>query len=269
MIRTAVAAFVLGVAWWSAGAPAAEQPSRQAWAALSSLHFGYREFADHGALLDREDGVLPGIVLGAATATVERRRLAAEVVLYDGAVGYDGHTNSGLPVATRTDSRITDAQVRAEWWGGEWTGTAYALYAGLGYRVWDRDIGAARTATGRPVSGLRERIEWGWLFGGARLNRAAGAARYGLDVRLLRLVRPRLSVYDDTTLEPGERFGGRLSAHWEYALGERTALRLEPFAERWSLGRSADEPLAGGGRVFEPRSETRNSGVELGLVFSF
>jgi hypothetical protein len=245
--------------------------------AFAMQAFQYKEFDDDGSLLDREDGTLPGVVFGLGMAR-ERWNFVGELAVYSGDVDYDGQTNTRIPITTQTDANITDGHVRAEWWGWEAGSVRYAVYGGLGYHGWERDIQATRTASGAPVSGLWEYYEWGYVLLGGKLAAEQGLNRWGLDLRLLRTVAPTVRVdfnglFDDKTLDLGERFGGRLSATWARRASNRTVLKLEPFYEGWDLGRSDTERLTQGGvavgTVFEPRSETRNFGVNLGLAHTF
>lgn len=243
---------------------------------LSLLDFNYKEFDDDGSLLDREDGTLPGLIFG-----LERPRgpwvLGGRFSYYAGSVDYDGQTNTGTPITTRTDEKISEIEGRAEYWlrpEDRW-----AVYGGLGYRYWARDIRPTRTAGGQPVSGLFEVYDWWLVFFGTKVELYnKNASRWSLDLRVLRILAPELRVdatsqFDQARLDLGERYGMRLSLPWQYKLDKATHLTIEPYAEGWELGRSPTVPLTRNGvvigTIFEPRSETRNYGINLGFSRRF
>lgn len=125
----------------------------------SVLHFGYQEFNDTGKLLDREDGYIPGLMLG-LSHTVDRWLFAGDFAYYGGDVDYAGLTNTGIPINTRTTQNIAGLALRSEYWPENAKGLDYAFYAGAGYHHWDRNILPAATASGAPVSGLFETYRW-------------------------------------------------------------------------------------------------------------
>ncbi len=245
---------------------------------LGQLRFGYKEFADDGDLLDREDGLISGVAAG-----VSRRHgdwtFAVEGAYHAGDVTYDGQTNTGIPVRSRTDEDIVDLALRADRPGRTSGGRGYAFYGGIGYHFWGRDIRPTRTPAGQPVGGLFEAYTW-WLgFVGGRIALIESSrSLWQVDLRLLRMVSAKIDVdfngvYDDATLDLGERFGVRITFPWRYALDGRTDLVVEPYAEGWDIGRSATESLMrnGGvvGAVYEPRSETRNHGLTVAISQAF
>ena len=82
-----------------------------------------------------------------------------------------------------------------------------------------------------------------------------------------------LHVFDDVDLALKEKTGFRVSFGLIRALGDDIALHLSPWFEYWELGRSDDQSLSMNGMpvgtVFEPRSETRDIGVDLNLRWRF
>jgi hypothetical protein len=123
--------------------------------ALSLMDFGYKEFDDNDVILNREDGYLPGFTLS-VDAPISRWSLTTELSLYAKDVLYDGQTQSGIPLQSRTDETIFDVSLMLS---KELAGKSLSpeqLYYGLGYRHWRRDIRDTRTAAGAPVSGLLE-----------------------------------------------------------------------------------------------------------------
>lgn len=276
-VRLVSLIFILKLGILCAAPYQADPPTHWKVSANFSLQdFNYKEFDDNGSLLDREDGTLPGLIFG-----LERPRgrwvLGGRFSYYAGSVDYDGQTNTGTPITTRTDEKISEIEGRAEYWlrpEDRW-----AVYGGLGYRYWARDIRPTRTAGGQPVSGLFEVYDWWLVFFGTKVELYnKNASRWSLDLRVLRILAPELRVdatsqFDQARLDLGERYGMRLSLPWQYKLDKATHLTIEPYAEGWELGRSPTVPLTRNGvvigTIFEPRSETRNYGINLGFSRRF
>jgi hypothetical protein len=247
-------------------------------AALGVLDFGYKEFSESGVLLDREDGLLPGVAVEVARR-IGDWRLSGDGRYFSGSADYDGRTNFGTPISTETDERVYSLSLRI---AREFRidGWSIAPYAGYGYHRWQRDIKPTQTAGGAPVGGLFEVYTWKTAELGV-LTRLALRERFhaGVDLRVIGVLDPEVevrfgSVFDDARLALGERSGARLAFIGAYALDENLGIRVELYHEGWSFGRSASQPLTSGGSptavsAVEPRSETRNTGVTLGLVFGF
>jgi hypothetical protein len=245
----------------------------------SVLHFGYQEFNDTGKLLDREDGFLPGLVLG-LSHTADRWLFAGDFAVYGGEVVYTGLTNTGIPISTRTEQHIADLALRSEYWQENDKGVSYAFYAGAGYHHWDRDIKPTITATGIPVSGLFETYRWWSAFLGAKASFYKSASVvWLLDARVLQIISPTLNTdyngqYDNVTLQLGERLGVRLALPLSYTMNQTSSLIVEPYAESYELGRSARSPLnsngtASGRTIWEPLSQTINYGLTVGVSQRF
>ncbi len=242
------------------------------------LNFGYKEFSENGKLLDREDANIPGTMLRFSHPR-KPFLFAGEVSYYGGDVVYDGQTNTGIPITTRTGERIVDTAVRAEYWEATPAGFNYALYAGAGYRRWERDIRPTHTAAGVPVSGLFETYQWWFGLLGAKFTLfESPQARWLWDARVVRPVNPSITVdspgqYDSVRLGLGERWGWRLALPWRYGMSQAAGLTVEPFVESFEIGRSATvTAIKNGtpvGTVTEPRSETRNYGLAISVSSRF
>jgi len=246
---------------------------------FSALRFDYREYDDAGKLLDRENGTLPGVVLG--LARIEGNwSLNGRFSWHNGNVLYDGQTNTGVPVRSRTDENIMNTSVSLERRIGASTDAwQLAFYGGVGYRFWARDIRATSTSSGQPVDGLSEIYRWRYFFlGGKTLLYRTGMCDWRLDLQLFRPIEPTIEVdyrgrNENFTLDLGARTGWRLALPWEYRLNQRAHLKIEPYMEGWELGRSPTQTLVSNGvpagTVYEPRSGTRNVGVNLGVRYFF
>lgn len=242
----------------------------------SVLHFGYQETEDDGSLLNREDGNIPGLVLG-VSHTSNSWVFAGEASYHGGEVVYDGQTNAvpPVPVKTRTLQSIGDMALRSEYW----MHPRYALYLGAGYHYWGRDIQPGADANGNAVGGLFEAYSWWSGFLGAKASLyESGTSHWLVDARLLQIINPTMSVrfsgYDSATLKLGERPGLRIAAPWRYTIGKSSNLNINPFAEIYELGRSANTTLTSNGsptgqQIYEPRSLTRNYGLNIGISQHF
>lgn len=254
-------------------------PSWRAHAGLSFQDFNYRELADDGTLLDRENGFIPGVVAG-FVRTEKDWAVAGDVSYYNGDVDYTGQTTTGLPITTRSDARIIDLSMHvAHRQRGRDNADHGYLYGGLGLHSWERNVLPTQTAGGAYVSGVFETYEWWYGFVGFKTDMIDKPSwSWAIDARLTRTFNPTvhvdfLGLYDNVNLDLGPRFGARVALPWRYALDRSSALSVEPYFESWDLGRSGVTTLTRGGApvgsVFEPRSETRSYGLNLSLSSQF
>ncbi|MEN8166122.1 MAG: hypothetical protein ABFR65_01430 [Pseudomonadota bacterium] len=239
-----------------------------AWLGLSGTAFDYEEFDDRGVSLDREEGWLPGVKAG---LNLEYDQVLVETSLWwsAGRVDYTSRR-----VDTTTDEDIRNLEILA----GTWFFTTDRLRAGLiaggGYREWRRDILSTATA-----SGLDETYRWGYGLLGLRGEQAFNReTRVIADLHFTRTLNPKVNVdfagrFDDVSLALVEETGFRARLAIDWQLATAMTLWLAPWYEYWELGRSADaELLRNGvsiGTVFEPRSETRNAGITVGVIWRF
>jgi hypothetical protein len=246
-------------------------------ASVAVTDFSYRELADSGALLDREDGLLPGMALGASWRSGPWE-VAADVGFLGQIADYSGRTSTGIAITTDTSEEMRSGAIRA-WRRLDLAGIAVAPHGAVRYHRWDRSIRSTRTASGTPVNGLFERYEWWTAELGVEVLVLRGERlRAWMDARLFRTLRPTVEIafengLDDARLALGERTGHRLSIAASYALTPSVDLRAEPYYEAFGFGRSdAGELTRAGvraGTVHEPRSETRNVGLAVGASRRF
>lgn len=260
------------------GAMAQPEAGRTLLISGAALNFDYQEFNSNEKRLNQEEGVIPGLVVRLGQA-YDHWLIVGDFSYYDGDVTYNGQTNIGTPVTTRTDQKIVDVAVHAEYWQVTASGFHYALYFGAGYYYRERDIQPTRTITGVPVSGLFETYQWWFGFLGAKTPLyESGRVRWLLDARFTRPVNPSITVdfnglSDRVRLDLGERWGVRWALPWRYAMNQATSFVIEPFVESYELGRSAIMPLTRNGvtigAVNEPRSENFNYGLMVGVQQRF
>jgi hypothetical protein len=263
-------------------AHAQEQPAHwEVQAKLSVMNFRYEEFGDDGGVLDRETGVLPGVVAG-LSRIAGPWRIHGEFSVHQGEADYSGQTTGsipGIPVSTQTSERIVDAHARIERWNspdGRWRA---AVYAGLGYRGWNRDISPSRTGSGLYVLGATEYYETGYGMLGAKAATGPENSQWMLDLRVLHTIEPKVHVAagsfgDALTLSLGARTSGAIALGWRTRRATGTVLGAEAFVEQWKFGRSAPAIQTRGGAptgfvVYEPESETRSYGLRAVLTGAF
>lgn len=244
----------------------------------SLLDFDYREYGDQGSLLDKESGILPGLILEIGKSKGQWR-LSGKLSGHAGGVTYSGQTNGGVPISTVTKQQITDVGLRAEYSFENTPRIIKGIYFSAAQHYWRRDIQPTRTANGSPVAGLLEKYQWWQLNVGANvLLLRTERSQWMLDFSLMRISDPRISIYfsglyDDASLALGERWGSRVSLPWRHSLGQSTTLLVEPYIERYKLGRSKSVPLSNHGfpigTLFEPNSEYSNLGLAIGLRRDF
>jgi hypothetical protein len=236
--------------------------------------FDYREYSDQGKLLDRENGFLPGLLLGIGRSKGPWQ-IAGQLSYHAGGVAYTGQTNGGEPITTTTQQQIIDAELRAGYQFQQVQNIQPALYFGAANHSWRRNIQPTYTSSGMPVRGLMETYRWWQAFFGAILSTyKISSFDWALDTRLTRIIAPKIEVdyfglYDTPQLDLGERWGFRLALPMSYSMRYSTTILLEPYLEKYALGRSSSTPLTNQGiiqgTVFEPRSTSSIYGVLLGI----
>jgi hypothetical protein len=235
-------------------------------------HFNYQEFDLQGTNLNSEEGLLPGIDLGLSHENGDWM-FAGLFTCYNGQVSYDGQTQSGKPIQTKTDETL--------WYLGGDVGRRFTtpivdvlvLYGSLAYRLWERDIKGIKN-----VTGLFEKYHWWEVAAGTRIPFAQRKNGFWqLDSALLYIINPTLEVelpgFDDPTLRLGEKIGMRVSlSHTWSTPSSDMEISLKLFAQAWNFGRSKEEPLTMNGlgtaaMVSEPRSESRHWGITLAIAY--
>ncbi len=193
---------------------------------------------------------------------------------YSGDVRHDGQTQAGAPITTCTDEEIFDGSAIVGFRFGVRGGFDSAGFAGVGYRNWQRNI----RGTGS-VRGLDETYYWWYASLGIRATYIASKKMtWGVDLRFVRPINPKIDVnfgneLDNIKLELSEETGYRVAARWQYLAAPHMMIQIRPFYEYWELGRSSTGNLTQRGTVIgtvvEPRSETKNRGINMSLSYRF
>jgi hypothetical protein len=228
--------------------------------------YEYRETDNNNQLIDKEDGLLPGLALGLA-ATCNQWEFAVRGVQQRARLEYDGQTNTGRKFLSRTMESIGDLSVQV---GRRFLvndTNSVGVYGGVGYWQWQRNI-----ASGGNVSGLDEKYRWRYYYLGSNVALIEQKPHQLLfDIRWLRMTQAKLSVDflgvfdkpEDLSLDV--RNGWRVAIPWQYMLNLTNTIRVEPYAQGWRIPRSDAKPLSRSGVVvgdfFEPASQTRAYGI--------
>ena len=241
----------------------------------SLLDFTYKEFDDDNVLLDREDGLIPGFIMGYKQ---KGNNLITDVFFSYHAtdIQYDGQTQSGVPVTTRSDADIYEFQAKIASEFRTRGNYQYEMYGGVGYRFWQRNIRSTAAATG-----IFEEYDWTYLMLGAKfpLMKTSGSS-LDFDIQYTRMIQANIFVQlsslgaDDVNLALGKENGYRFSLPWRMQAQSSSVWVIEPYYESWEIGKSEIKPITVGGIptgfvVWEPRSETGNSGVNIKMVMPF
>ncbi len=216
-----------------------------------------------GRQLVREDGWLRGIGLQAGYR-------AGKVLWFGGAdwytgdLDYRGRTQTGIPAASTTATRMLAARLGASYALESWT-----MLAALETDRWQRDI--LGTAAG---GGLQERYRSRRLLLGADKTWAPAAGAVSADAALVLAAPERMRIgfsglYDPVALDTRHGHGLRLGAAFQPAWAPFLALRAR--ADWLKVARSAEAALTANGEfrgtVTQPEHVRRAFTLELAYVF--
>lgn len=239
---------------------------------VALMKFQYDEYNDSNVFLDGESGFIPGVIFKRKQDHIS---YYSEWVgqLYGNTIKYTGQTQSGTPLTTQSDAVIFDTHFKLGFPFAE--APNHGVYVGLGYRYWLRNIRSGYDINGNPVAGLLEHYCWLYgLFGYAANYTVNENVKVGFDVRLTNMINAKMNVdflgynnYDDTQVDLGNKSGTRFAIPIQIETRE-TSLIISPYYEIIDIGRSNNVRVTSGGvptaiEIHEPRSETRNVGIEV------
>lgn len=241
---------------------------------LSVMQFDYREFKDDGSQFNRENGVLPGILLG-LTYSGNDWRVAGNLSHHQDNVGYEGQTQVGTSIRTSTNESLTDLAIEFSKQVSVSESQNFNLCGGIGYRLWKRDIQSTVSATG-----LFETYRWPYTYVGLQypLWQETTWGNLTIDARLSHTYRPAIDIdfkglYDSSQLDLGSKRGFRVALPFSIPQTDGYQLNIVPFWEAWEFGHSSSKNLAQNGIVVgtvkEPRSETKVYGIAVSLTTNF
>ncbi|MCH6565056.1 MAG: hypothetical protein IH811_04185 [Proteobacteria bacterium] len=231
-------------------------------------YFNYQEFDQNNALLNIEEGFIPGVKLSyASVAKLDSLKFNAS--FYGGSVDYDGRTQLGLPHETETNEQL--ARIGISYSQHEETYYPGLLFVGLHYWYWDRDI-----LTRNGVQGLHEQYSWYETEVGLKFNsKQTGQSRYWLEVSAMYNFKPEMTLFlpsSEVDFSLGSKLGYRFRAGktWTRKGGISTAISI--FTEYWEFGRSntvfTTDFFGSSGFLTEPDSQSFHSGIEFSFIFN-
>ena len=250
---------------------------------LGLMHFDYEE-REAGVFLDGEKGWVPSLT---GELELHKNQLFGRLMLRvaSGTVDYNGQTQSGIPLTTRSDATFLQGEVQL----GGFVDPArrLALFGGLAARRWTREIKDSTVVVGgvpQPTYGYTEVYGWGELQAGLRWAFLQGPGRsWDVDARLVRTFNAGISIDltrfgvqpGNPSLDLGSETGWRVGSTFRHELDRsRLTLVAAVWAEGYAFGKSDPiqvyDPSTGStGLLHEPDSKTTNFGLELGLGGKF
>ena len=128
-----------------------------------------------------------------------------------------------------------------------------------------------------PPPGLLEHYQWLYgLIGGYLKLDSNADSEIGIDVRLTRMLWAEIDVKSvggvsctGDALDLGKETNFRIAMPWKLKRQNSLVWLIEPYIEQWDIGRSNTKEITCGllsGFVIEPRSTTRNFGVNIQMV---
>lgn len=250
--------------------PAQAQQNISATVGLTVLDFDYREYDQQGTQIDRETGILPGVGVG---LQFHRGGLMveADIAGYGNDVSYDGHTQRGRTLQTRTDELIISGVTRTAYTFAHTQHMHFAIKGMLGLRYWQRNIRSTPEARG-----LLEVYRWPYVAAGLDIaHRTIGDTSIGIEVAFIKAFASQLTVdfdgrYDRTTMPLTDGDGFTINLPLAITLGD-ALLTVSAHAELWRFPRSPDHLVTRDGQfsgaiVTEPESQTATYGLTLALT---
>jgi hypothetical protein len=240
---------------------------------FSLMKFNYQEFKENGESFNNEQGILPGLTLG-LMKNFQPGYIATTFSYYLNEVDYEGETQKGMPLETRTDEKLFDFSFQL---GQQFKPTSkqiYQGYIGFGYHQWQRDILPTST-----VLGLFETYQWWYgLLGVKSILPISQQSKLMINLRLMYPLNPTIKIdfngiFDEQQFKLNEQWGKYFSLAWQYQYNDLISISVEPYLEYWDFAQSASQTLTRRGQtvgsLFEPRSEMHNYGLTITLQRSF
>ena len=271
-IHAAILAGILLTQWPGAASADPNALHNELVGGLSLARFDFKEFDAQGTRLLREDGFLPGLA-GRWDGTFRQWSFGLAGELSGGEVDYDGQTQAGMPLQTKTDELIYETKARIGWVVPLKSGFSSEFFGVLGYRGWERDIESTSTS-----GGVFETYRW--VYGSVGFDggyRSSPASIWHLRLEILQPLNPEVEVslpsFDNVTLDLGRETGWRVGVTNRRTLDPKKHLEFALEYTAWNLGRSSSKPLTRDGLqtgfvVSEPDSETRVIAFRANFIYT-
>jgi hypothetical protein len=241
---------------------------------VSLARFKYEEFDDSHRVLDKETGTFPELHLGLKMDR-EAWFVAGELRYLRDTADYTAYPVSGPSLESTTKEEIADISILLGRQIEFDNTSTLALYGGLGYRSWARDIQSIAD-----VFGLDEEYDWGYYLVGISATADLGPRdRLGAELQFRKAfngnldVRFKGDIYDSAGLDLDDGDGFRLALNWGHQINENYEFTLGPYIDVWKFDRSEDVDLSRDGvtlgSLHEPASRTRAYGIRFFLTRRF
>lgn len=232
----------------------------------SLLFFDYTEFSLNDNVLNNESGAIPGIQLLLNNAINDQLSIELEISRYAGDVDYNGYTQSGSLINTTTNEDILRYSVRII--------TPLLnntdIFISTSSHQWERDIQGKAG-----ILGIFEKYQWQEISAGIKTNFLINKqSSWFVEVAILKTIEPEMYInlseadLGSTNLKLGTDIGARFQLSWVEINTDKLSYGINAFYEAWNFGISDSKTTSGGSSsisVFEPRSETRHSGIQFQL----
>jgi len=231
------------------------------------LYFKYIEFGKNGERLDKESGFLPGFSIDITGSNKSAFHVQAGLSYYTTTIDYDGMTQAGAPHTTRTNERLKHLHF-AVGKTFEPDIQPFDVFLRFDLSIWDRDI---KPMNG--ISGLYEKYQWnetGLVLQKSFLVKNNSHVSINLDI--FRVTSPSVTVdlssfgYGSPRLTLDPKTGFKTGLEWRAKIHDRSGYSVGFYFKQYGFGASDPVTLGGaGGTILEPRSETRQTGIEVHL----
>ncbi len=239
----------------------------------------YKEINEPEPFKSTEAGFLPGIQFNYTYRGIGNPFYGRLLLEYkDGKTDFDGTTQAGTPIQTKTNNRFDAGEVniglilRPE---TSYLQGSVTFYTGVGYRYWNRGLGGQA-----PYS---EEYSWKYVPAGLIVSYPISEKWRGeVDVAVWFIfdgqIKVNLSDTDPNFNNPqaglGNSLGWKVETPFYYRLSQHWSFNITPSYENYSFGRSDFFPITYAGSPtslvgHEPNSRTHIYSLALGLKFHF
>lgn len=245
------------VMWFTTPVFAAENYAENYDVYLQVQSFTWKEFINGSEILE-ESG--PIYALG-GLARLENNSLTfrARGEVFGGSIIYDGQTQAGTPVESDTVYAGIKLEGDVGWKKLVEDKASIEPFAGIGFRVWNRDIQSTSNATGVTEKWTSTYARLGLRGDSALSDKLTVFAEGGMKFPFYN---SNSVDDDDISLEPKSRVSGFAEAGLKW-----NKLWASIFYEGLRFDKSEVEPIGGGWGVYQPKSEADIFGLNAGYSF--